>query len=111
MGRKAIPENIPIFLSAESFDRLIDDATSVIRWNPTLAIKLMDAAYVKGYSPIQIKAWNRAAKKINNTIRSIESQIFYNEKLYWQDTKPTKLKIIEEDLQMEDYIAMQQYSR
>ena len=111
MGRKTNPENIPVFLSMESFDRLVRDASNVIRWNPTLAIKLMEVAFSKGDNPLQVKEWNRTVRNINKTIESIESQTFYNQKEYWKDKQPTRLNTVTEELSLEDYIAMEQYRK
>lgn len=111
MGRKSKPENYPVFLSAENFDRLVNDAPSVARWNPGLAIKLMETAFVKCLSPIQSQAWNKAAVKVNDTIASIQSQFYYNEREYWKDEKFSRLELINEEYTMEDYISLQQFSK
>lgn len=110
MGRKSLPESSPIFLGGESVLKLVTDARNLSRWNPTLAIKFMEISYVKAINPIQIKEWNLAAKDINNTITSIESQSSYNETEYWKNTKPCKLRLMEEEMTLEDYVALNQFS-
>ena len=111
MGRKTNPENIPVFLTMESFDRLIKDASNAARWNPTLAIKLMEVAFSKGDNPLQISDWNKTVNRINTTLDSIESQTYYNQKEYWKDKQPTRLNTVTEELSLEDYIAMEQYRK
>ena len=110
MGRKALPEQAPIFLSGEPITSLIEDAKNLSRWNPSLAMKFMETAALQATNPVIINEWNKAATFINNTIASIESQHYYRESEYWNKQKPTRLTPMTSDLSLEDYIAMKQFS-
>lgn len=104
---KKAPINIFNFISVPV---QIREASNVVRWNPSLAISWMEEVLPKVISPIWVSLWNASASKINETINSIEATRYYSEATYW-DNKPNKrLTLIEEDISLEDYIALQQFS-
>lgn len=109
MGRKAKEYTFSL-LNLGDNQNVISEAKNMARWNPSLAIYWMEEILVKVVSPIEIAEWNKSAKKINETIDSIESHTnCYIHGEYWKNEQSRRLTLQEVEISLEDYLAMEQY--
>lgn len=105
--KKEIPKSF--FATIGSSWVIIQNAGNIVRWNPNLAIDLMETVLNRIHSPIDIRNWNRTAKRMNDTIDDIESTRYYSKKTYWGINTSIRLELQEIEYSLEDYFAMQQF--
>jgi len=72
----------------------INNALNLVRWKPNMAIDLMESCK---YHENWEERWNKAAKRINDTIDIIHRTTKREEALhaYWEGNKPRRLTLHE----------------
>lgn len=71
----------------------LNRCVSVAKWDPSTAIHdMLMLKYEANTSVLKEKMWLRAAKEINLFLDTIEKTRFYNEKIFWKNTTPTRLE-------------------
>lgn len=94
------------FLLADT-QGVIRDARNVVRWKPWLAMEWMDAAALRCISPIEVHAWNNAARYINKFLDNVMKMRYYDHSESWENSEPRRLQLMEEELTLEEYFAIQ----
>lgn len=103
MARKEKKSSI-ISYSFETVQRQISESINIARWKPKFAIEWMEEITYKLSTSISVNEWNKAAKRINNTIDMIERQAYYNPKIYWgEHVKSKRLEFIDELISYDEY--------
>lgn len=94
-----------------AFSRLVDDAANMCRWNPSEAMKWFDSARARAINPIDISNYNRAVRRACETLDSIEKSQYYtkeyHEDFWGVDVVPTRPQLLDNDLTLSEYLALQ----
>ena len=73
---------------------LITDASYVVKWNAPLALSWMDDIAPRLVNYIEIDAYNRVVRRINNYLNHLEKMRYYDRKEVWGSLSPTRLEEI-----------------
>ena len=73
---------------------LITDASYVVKWNAPLAMSWMDDIAPRLVNYMEIDAYNRIVRRINNYLNHLEKMRYYNQKEVWGSLSPTRLEEI-----------------
>lgn len=94
-----------------SFHRLVNDAASMCRWNPSEAMKWFDSARARAVNPLDIASYNLAVRRACETLDSIEKSRYYtkeyHEEFWGVDVVPTRPQSLDNDLTLSEYLAIQ----
>lgn len=83
-----------------SNERLICEATNMIRYNPRLALEWFKEAYAKVEGTKFVPLYNRGAKEANDYLASLYTMRYYKKEEVWGDKyfKPEMIPLHEEVL-------------
>lgn len=72
----------------------IRECQNLAKWNPHLAIQLMEGISnkVSSKGEILVNAYNRAVTNINNYLDSLEKMRYYSKNKYWGQEKNRRLE-------------------
>lgn len=73
----------------------IRECPNVVRWNPRLAIDWMESIRSRIWSDIQARAYNRAAKRMNDYLDHLETCRFYDKREVWENDSVRRVKLLE----------------
>ena len=73
---------------------LITDASYVVKWNAPLALSWMDDIAPRLVNYIEIDAYNRVVRRINNYLNHLEKMRYYDRNEVWGSLSPTRLEEI-----------------
>ena len=94
-----------------SFSRLVTDAANMCRWNPSESMRWFSFARNRALMPLDVKSYNTAVRRACETLDSIEKSRYYTKEYqedFWGvDVVPTRPKMIESDLTLSEYLALQ----
>lgn len=94
-----------------AFSRLVDDAANMCRWNPLESMKWFDSARSRAINPIDVANYNRAVRRACATLDSIEKSRYYTkeyqEEFWGVDVVPLRPQLINIELTLSEYLALQ----